>query len=617
MNSTKNNCILIVGGIDDNASEIDAFNPKNRKWSLFYNIAKKIREFSCVLIEHKLYLFGGMFEKQVTDSVWLLDLNSKELKPLGSMQKARANSKAVVCNKRIFVIGGVDSQAQPLYTMEEYDIEEDTWKTPVNINFKRYNYAVAVIESKIYIIGGDDEGGASKDVNVYCTVSNKFDELNAMTVNRCDLTAVPLEDCIYAIGGWNDSLVLDAVEKYNPYKKIWENVEKLAKPRKSPCAVIYNNRIICFGNKKSHGIFEFSSSNNEWSKIGKMNNERRRYMAFVWENSLNSDGKQDQIVDADSGASCSFDKENLNTDLSNQNPQSNPIGSNRNLEEKTVIILGGFETGDNSMDTYNPISKKIYLKFLDLPKIFNGFASVVYNKKLLIFGGFNSATDQVQCLDLVTKQLKTNTPSLLEARKFTRVAVVDNHVYVLGGLDSEERELLTVERWSSKETNWKYVRPMISKRIHSAVVVCGDKIYVIGGTIPSEEYEFTNVVEMYCTTTDRWTRLNEMSFCRSSISGVALNNKIYAIGGHTEVGISELVEIFDPVSGTWTQGKELSKEAKVRCAVAYNDKIICFGNQSSLEYDPNRNNYEELNDLKISRVNCNAILVDFDLSNYI
>ncbi|XP_077291927.1 uncharacterized protein LOC143915247 isoform X3 [Arctopsyche grandis] len=558
-----------------------------------------------------------MFEKQVTDSVWLLDLNSKELKPLGSMQKARANSKAVVCNKRIFVIGGVDSQAQPLYTMEEYDIEEDTWKTPVNINFKRYNYAVAVIESKIYIIGGDDEGGASKDVNVYCTVSNKFDELNAMTVNRCDLTAVPLEDCIYAIGGWNDSLVLDAVEKYNPYKKIWENVEKLAKPRKSPCAVIYNNRIICFGNKKSHGIFEFSSSNNEWSKIGKMNNERRRYMAFVWENSLNSDGKQDQIVDADSGASCSFDKENLNTDLSNQNPQSNPIGSNRNLEEKTVIILGGFETGDNSMDTYNPISKKIYLKFLDLPKIFNGFASVVYNKKLLIFGGFNSATDQVQCLDLVTKQLKTNTPSLLEARKFTRVAVVDNHVYVLGGLDSEERELLTVERWSSKETNWKYVRPMISKRIHSAVVVCGDKIYVIGGTIPSEEYEFTNVVEMYCTTTDRWTRLNEMSFCRSSISGVALNNKIYAIGGHTEVGISELVEIFDPVSGTWTQGKELSKEAKVRCAVAYNDKIICFGNQSSLEYDPNRNNYEELNDLKISRVNCNAILVDFDLSNYI
>ncbi|XP_077291989.1 uncharacterized protein LOC143915297 isoform X2 [Arctopsyche grandis] len=613
MNSSKNNSILLVGGVDD---------------------------------------------------VWLLDLNSKELKPLGSMQKARANSKAVVCNKRIFVIGGVDSQAQPLYTMEEYDIEEDTWKTPVNINFKRYNYAVAVIESKIYIIGGDDEGGASKDVNVYCTVSNKFGELNAMTVDRRDLTAVPLNNCIYAIGGRDDTLVLDAVEKYNPCNNNWENVEILAAPRESPCAVIYNSRIICFGNKESDAIFELCSINKVWTTVGKMKNARRRYMAFVWENSLNSDGKQDQtancdmessskassdhnqvikeklknsnldrdqtlsqnenvkskrvktthnVVDADSGASCSFDKENLNTNLSNQNPQSNPIGSN--LEEKTVFILGGFETGDNSMDAYNPISKKIYLKFLDLPKIFNGFASVVYNKKLLIFGGFNSATDQVQCLDLVTKQLTYYKPSLLEARKFTRVAVVDNHVYVLGGLDSEERELLTVERWSPNERN--FVSSMLSKRIHSAVVVCGDKIYVIGGTIPCEDYEFTNVVEMYCTKTDKWTRLNEMNSCRSGLSGVALNNKIYAIGGRTDVGNSELVEIFDPVSDTWTTGKELSKEAKVRCAIAYKKKIICFGNHSSLEYDPNRNYYDELNDLKISRVNCNAILVDFDLSNYI
>ncbi|XP_077291884.1 kelch-like protein 38 [Arctopsyche grandis] len=277
--------ILIVGAIDDNANEIEEYDPTTKHWRTFYKIPKKIKNFSSVLIEHKLYLFGGTLENEVTNKVWLLDLNTKNLKELQSMENERADSKAVICNKRIFVIGGVDSQAQPLYTIEEYDIENDIWRTSIKINFKRYDYAVAVIDSKIYIIGGYDDG-ASTDVDVYCTDSNELMERSPMAFKRRALTAVSRDDCIYAIGGRDDSLVLDTVEKYNPSINNWENLEKLAEPRESSCAVIYNNQIICFGNKKSDAIFEFRWHMNAWTQNGEMKNPRRYYMAFVLENGL-------------------------------------------------------------------------------------------------------------------------------------------------------------------------------------------------------------------------------------------------------------------------------------------------------------------------------------------
>lgn len=86
---------------------------------------------------------------------------------------------------------------------------------------------IVLVPGLIYIVGGiGNEGIELCSVEVYDPISKRWSALPAMGTRRAYLSAAALNDCIYAVGGWNETQdALQSVEKYsfeevvlNPHK---------------------------------------------------------------------------------------------------------------------------------------------------------------------------------------------------------------------------------------------------------------------------------------------------------------------------------------------------------------------------------------------------------------
>ena len=62
-----------------------------------------------------------------------------------------------------------------------------------------------------------------------------------------------------------------------------------------------------------------------------------------------------------------------------------------------------------------------------------------------------------------------------------------------------------------------------------------------------------NTAEVYDPTLNTWTPIAPMGSARYALAAVALNNKVYALGGGDALGtILNTAEVYDPALNTWS-----------------------------------------------------------------
>ena len=68
------------------------------------------------------------------------------------------------------------------------------------------------------MVGGiNDEGTELRSAEVYDPISRRWSALPVMVTRRAYVGVACLNNCIYAVGGWNEALgALETVEKYCP-----------------------------------------------------------------------------------------------------------------------------------------------------------------------------------------------------------------------------------------------------------------------------------------------------------------------------------------------------------------------------------------------------------------
>lgn len=76
----------------------------------------------------------------------------------------------------------------------------------------------------IYVIGGiSDEGMELRSAEMYDPISRRWSTLPVMVTRRAYVGVACLNNCIYAVGGWNEALgALETVEKYCPEEVTFE-----------------------------------------------------------------------------------------------------------------------------------------------------------------------------------------------------------------------------------------------------------------------------------------------------------------------------------------------------------------------------------------------------------
>lgn len=124
-------------------------------------------------------------------------------------------------------------------------------------------------------------------------------------------------------------------------------------------------------------------------------------------------------------------------------------------------------------------------------------------------------------------------------------------------------------RWMSHES-------MPTKRAGLGLVALDSKIYAIGGV--KDNNEATRSVDIYDPATNRWTEGGNKPTATANIAGAAVEGKIYVPGGCTNEGKAlASLEIYDPKADSWSKGTALPE---ARCAyglVAFQDKLYLFG----------------------------------------
>mmetsp|Transcript_5871 Transcript_5871/g.9253 ORF Transcript_5871/g.9253 Transcript_5871/m.9253 type:complete len:423 (+) Transcript_5871:36-1304(+) len=223
----------------------------------------------------------------------------------------------------------------------------------------------------------------------------------------------------------------------------------------------------------------------------------------------------------------------------------------------------------------------------DMPRKRARHASAVVNGNVCLYGGRNetgSLIAEVDCYNPTSNEWSTPTsiPAERQSSDFTAFSTKDHLVYLIGGYtqDYEALDLVTVVDMSDPDNISYSDGPNLrAKRGDIDVAVVNGDVYVSGGFTHENDYATPlNSVEKFNAETQTWSNVDSLNEERGDKQLVALNGKVYAIGGESKVDVtgfeedelpdlgarSELldtVEVLDPtedVHGGMAQWKSLA-----------------------------------------------------------
>lgn len=175
------------------------------------------------------------------------------------MHQARGGLGVAVVNGKIYAIGGSTKTGAPqnysggfVGTNEEYDPETDTWTLKAPMPTPRSNFRLEVVHNKIYCIGGlTHNGSVTHAIEVYDPSTDTWETIAPFPTPRESFTTVVYNDRIYVIGGIAGrdlakellGAYTGATEVYDPALDTWETKASMLNARFPETCVVINGKI--------------------------------------------------------------------------------------------------------------------------------------------------------------------------------------------------------------------------------------------------------------------------------------------------------------------------------------------------------------------------------------
>jgi len=162
-------------------------------------------------------------------------------------------------------------------------------------------------------------------------------------------------------------------------------------------------------------------------------------------------------------------------------------------------------------------------------------------------------------------------------------------LYVVGGVNSSQFLVNTVEAYDPETNTWTEKTPMPSARHHLELAAVDGKLFALGGRIlgdgvaakdMQESSTNFNRNEMYDPQTDTWTVKQPMLKKRSGFASSSANGQIYVLGGQELRGTMDSVERYNPLTDKWTFEPSMPSARVGLEAVTVGNKIYALGGQN-------------------------------------
>ncbi|XP_030643122.1 kelch-like protein 23 [Chanos chanos] len=198
------------------------------------------------------------------------------------------------------------------------------------------------------------------------------------------------------------------------------------------------------------------------------------------------------------------------------------------------------------------------------------------------------------------------------ARESYSVSLLGPNVYVTGGYKSQTVEALdTVWIYNTDQDEWTEGCPMLTARYYHCSVALNGCIYVIGGYrggAPARETEFYDPLK------EEWFPIADLIQGVGNATACVLNDKIYLIGGHygyRGTCTYEKIQTYRADLNEWSITTVSPHPEYGLCSVALNNKLYLVGGQTTITdcYDPERDEWTQMSVMKERRMECSAVVI--------
>ena len=171
-------------------------------------------------------------------------------------------------------------------------------------------------------------------------------------------------------------------------------------------------------------------------------------------------------------------------------------------------------------------------------------------------------------------------------------------IYLVGGM-GEGGRVSTAELYDPQAASWTQRAGMTAARNAHGCVALDGKLYAVGGF--GADGQELDTAEVYDPQTDGWQPLAKMSTARYALGLAAVGGKIYAIGGSGGSSVLDSVEAYDPQLGAWALVASMSGKRHCHASVVLDGKIYAMGGHDGAgfldtveAYDPQANSWQRV-----------------------
>jgi membrane protease YdiL (CAAX protease family)/N-acetylneuraminic acid mutarotase len=252
-------------------------------WSGFDPLPAPRKNMGVVALGSTLYVVGGDDASGPTSSVLAYETGLSDQPVAGRVARwatkaplpePRASLGVAVLDGKIYAVGG-ERDGAPVAAASVYDPATDSWSALPPLPEGRTDLAAAGANGKLYVLGGTTVAGTAPrrpglaTVSVYDPATKQWSAAPAMPTARSGLATVTVSDMIYALGGQQDGTSLKAAERFDPRANAWSAVAPLRDARRNLAATSRENTIYAAGGigtaESSNTLQVFDIAANKWS----------------------------------------------------------------------------------------------------------------------------------------------------------------------------------------------------------------------------------------------------------------------------------------------------------------------------------------------------------------
>lgn len=250
------NKFIMFGG-REKAQRLDVYDYKTNTWNQGGKAPKQFNHFQATAHKGFVWIIGSFktnkFPKEIpADYVWLYHPPTKTWiqGPEIPKKRRRGGAGLVVHNDKFYLIGGntIGHYGGYVNWFDEYDPKTNTWNVLENASQARDHFSAAVINNKLYAVGGRHSGGKG---GVFAPLIDTVDVYNFKTKNWSILQkplptprAAPgvavLKNKLYVMGGEGEKQgpAFKTLEVYSPKTKTWATKQDMHYPRHGTQAIV-------------------------------------------------------------------------------------------------------------------------------------------------------------------------------------------------------------------------------------------------------------------------------------------------------------------------------------------------------------------------------------------